>query len=368
MQSKFSHLVMATKVPRGYIHETVEAQSRKISNIVDSVTGDTLALKTAMKARMIASYEFRNLFAPLIRIYGKLSACYLRNQPFPSHVIKRLETSLKPLRKKMAVIYKPVIETYSVLPSWTEAREARAKHIIFEMLQDTDVLINSFHSLVRKPTLGNIRKTRSALCYGYMGSLFDLGSEIDREVKARALDQRPAAETLAALRSHLAADSAMIYTRQWSYRYFARQAAAEMLYFSDSSQLKRNRNLAALLGSLVFANAQLFDNASQAIKYPGMNWYVGEFPGDEAMYFKICGALKKLEILHDRFNDAISGWVQWVEKCFQKIDKPDIPHLRRVIERATELLEIVEAFIDGENEVFTSRKEFEVVGRDYLCF
>ena len=72
-KSRLSYLFVA-RLSRGYLPETVEARERSISTTVDSLTYHSLKVRTAVKARLCASYRFLALLKPLIDIYGELSS------------------------------------------------------------------------------------------------------------------------------------------------------------------------------------------------------------------------------------------------------------------------------------------------------
>ena len=363
---KLPRLVSAARVSRGYIPETCQLHESRIAAIVDPLSEDSWPFKAAIKAKMNASYQSLSMFAPLYRIYGKITACVVLKQSIPAHLFKRLEKFMKSVRKNLKAIYRPVIDVYKLLPCWTDELDEDVQSNVQRMVDEVDILIAALTALSRRHDIASIRETRTCLYRELLCPLLSTLVKLDRQVKNRPLHKNTPNDALATLSTHIAGDERCAELRDWSYRYFVKQAAAEIKSLADTSLMKRNRNLAALFGSIPFADQLLFDYATQAIEYPSISWAYGRFPGDKELVQSIKTHTRAGEYSHSAFNDAINRWDQFVEVCLDDIFSGSAVDVAVVTERAREISNAAEVYIKAENDLLASRKLFVDIALKYL--
>lgn len=362
---KLGHLVMATRVKRGRMPDTLETRTATIERTIGALDHPYAELKTAMRTRMLASYKCACLLRPLIHIFGQVTASLLSGSTLPASIGRRFTCAIKDISTKLMPLLRTVKSAYVTFDGFDKVEE-RSVSMLKAAADAIDKLRTTMEALVKKPSLQRASKARASLLLPSMRDFLSEVGEMEYRALVSSVNELTPKKQLQSSLSFLVSDGATSELKLWATRYLYRQALAELQLGQASLKLPRVSNLGCLIGSNLFACILRDDYMHQALPNSGYSWTSEIFPNDGSLAHGIGESWASVQEKVQSFTQDLDKLIEYNNKMFigaftlTDEDMVEIPIQAKATEESYKRLEIAEI------KETRSRMDFVNTGLYYL--
>ena len=361
---KLSHLVVAARVTKGYLPETMEARVQAIRTTIATLTHHSSELRQAMDARILAPYSFLSLLRPLIVIYSQLSALHFIPGRRPVGIAHRLQLALNNLIKGEHVILECLKKSFSVLPSWTAELDSSYDLLAKKAVTGVHKVYPVLNSLLAKQNMKTIYDARNLLRSSFIDPVINLVNGFEIRCMGEDLSRLKPLETLYAMSVHDAANEAGLHFIPWSIKFVSKQAIQEANFLVAAN--KRNRKLVRSLGLYVYSSCINVEYIFRALISPGINWLCDTFPGDRVTLDEMAENMKNAKAAEDARSRVNERWSKCITNLFDNSLRFTSDDISAVARFGNELCVTGDAFAAAHRQASIRRKTFVTRGSEYL--